>query len=245
MQYKFMDYASTMEAIKNNTPVLIGIGNLEYHSGHLPVGTDGLIIEGCLERLEERHPDWVVMPMFYYGSSSYAVSGPETGTIHVDSMAVCRMAEELFTSLLQAGFKNIHGFAFHQTENFVQGMPLDLAFRFAGRRAIMAEQERKLGRGWWGRPEMKGYYDAPENNIFNYIRIHAIGNAEIDARYGSDHAGITETAAIMELYPHYVKFENRIHNDWFAEDADKATPELGKAFIKDIVDNMENLVLTP
>ena len=97
---------------------VLPLGCLEKHGQHLPVGTDGLIIEGCLERLEERHPDWIIMPMFYYGSSSYAVSGPETGTVHVDSMAVCRMAEELFTSLLQAGFKNIHGFAFHQTENF-------------------------------------------------------------------------------------------------------------------------------
>ena len=244
MQYKLMGHAATVEAIKKNTPVLIGIGNLEYHSGHLPVGTDGLIIEGCLERLEKRHPDWIIMPMFYYGTSSYAVSGPATGTVSVDSLVVCKFAEELFTGLLQIGFKNIHGFVFHQSENFDQGMPLDLAFRLAGRRAIFAEEERTRGQGWWGRNEMKNYYDAPENNIFNHIRIHPLHSPEIWQTYGSDHAGLTETAAIMELYPGKVHFENSTP-DWFAGSAVKATPEIGRNWVNEIVDNMEKSVVTP
>ncbi len=34
--------------------------------------------------------------------------------------------------LLETGFRNIHGFVRHQSENFYQGMPGDLSFRSAG-----------------------------------------------------------------------------------------------------------------
>ena len=39
-------------------------------------------------------------------------------------------------ALLRGGFRNIHGVIHHQTENFAQGMPTDLAFRLAARNAI-------------------------------------------------------------------------------------------------------------
>ena len=242
MQYKFMSPDDIRNAIKENTPVVISIGNLEYHSGHLPVGTDGLIIEGCLKRLEKRRPELILLPEFYYGPSSFAVAGPECGSLSVDSMTVCRFAEELFTNLLQTGFKNIHGFVYHQSENFMQGMPLDLAFRFAGRRAIFAEEERKKGRGWWGNSSMKNYYDAPENNIFDHIMIHSLTNEKIEEEFSSDHAGIVETSAMMELYPGTVHMDKHIQSDWFAESSLQASAEFGKRYVSAIVDNMENLL---
>ncbi len=45
-------------------------------------------------------------------------------------------AEALFTSLLRVGFRNIHFFIHHQSENFAVGMPTDLSFKFAARQVI-------------------------------------------------------------------------------------------------------------
>lgn len=149
MHYYEMSPGEIREAIARKVPAILPIGTLEYHSEHLPVGVDGMVAEGIAARLEKRHPEIVILPMFYYGTSSYAVAGPENGqgTISIDSMNVCRFAEDLFTNLLEIGLRNIHGLIYHQTENFAQGMPTDLAFRFAGRRAIFAFLERTMGRG--------------------------------------------------------------------------------------------------
>lgn len=244
MQYKFMIPDQIREAIKKNTPVVLAIGNLEYHSGHLPLGTDALVIEGCLNKLEERRPETVVLPPFYYGTSSHAVSGPENGkgNISIDSMTVCRLAEELFTDLLEVGFRNIHGFVYHQSENFHQGMPMDLAFRFAGRRAIFAYQERVRGRGWWGNPQMRNYYDDPDANLFDWIQIHPAVDDLTGEKFGSDHAGKIETSALMALYPDTVHPDKHLKDEWFAEDALQATAELGKAYINSAVDALENLL---
>jgi hypothetical protein len=66
-------------------------------------------------------------------------------------------AEELFHGLLRVGFRNIHCYIHHQTENFAAGMPTDLAFRFAGRQAIFRVLEKERGEGWWGDRGMADY----------------------------------------------------------------------------------------
>lgn len=242
MFYKEMAPSQIRDAITVNDPVVLSIGNLEYHSEHLPVGTDGEITEGCIARLEQKHPEMIILPAFYYGTSSYAVAGPENGkgTISISSMYVCHFAEDLFSNLLEVGFRNIHGFVYHQTENFSQGMPLDLAFRFAGRRAIFAFQERTCGRGWWGSDKMKNYYDG--NNIFDWIQIHSIVDADIASEFGSDHAAKVETSAMMELYPDQVHMEKLNISDWFVMTAKEASRNFGKQYITASVDSLEQLL---
>ena len=71
-----------------------------------------------------------------------------------------RNAEALFGALLVTGFRNIHGVIHHQTEGFDQGMPTDLAFRLAGRNAVMKRLEAERGLGWWGDRAMQDYYAA-------------------------------------------------------------------------------------
>jgi creatinine amidohydrolase len=199
-------------------------------------------VEGCLARLEKLHPEMILLPPFYYGTSSYAVSGPENGygTVSIDSMHVFRFAEDLFTNLLEIGFRNIHGFYYHQSENFMQGMPTDLAFRFAGRRAIFAFLERTSGRGWWGKNEMKNYYQ--DNNVFDWIRIHPVVGTEVDAEFGSDHAGRVETSAMMALYPDLVHMENLNNDHWYSETARDAGREFGESYIRASVESLEQLL---
>lgn len=242
MLYQEMLPYQMREALEKNYPVVLAIGTLEYHSEHLPFGVDGQITEGALKRLEQRHPEQLVLlPPFYYGASSYAVSGPENGkaSVDIDAMAICTFAESLFKSLLEAGFRNVNAFVYHQSENFYQGMPTDLAFRLAGRRAIFSFLERTRGRGWWGSSTMKNYYQG--DNVFDMIRIHRLVN-EIGKNFGGDHAGKVETSAMMELHPHLVQMERHNKEDWYAQSALEASQEFGKNYLDAITDELDELL---
>ena len=224
------------QAIEQNKPLLIAFGNIEYHASHLAIGCDGIVAQYPLEQLEKRYSDKVILaPPFYYGTSSFAVAGNEKGTISIDSQTVCKFAQELFTNFLRMGFRNIHAFVAHQTENFEQGMPLDLALRFAGRRAIFEYLEQEKGQGWWGNKEMANYYDTKEN-IFDAIQVHGEPQAII-AEFSGDHAGKLETSAMMYINQDAVRMDlHDCSEDWFSEDAVEATKEYGEKYIEARID---------
>ena len=82
MRYEFM-FPEQLEAAKaNKTPFILPIGTIEYHGPHCSYGCDGLIAEGLVRELGKKR-DLVMLPTFWYGASSYAVGGPEKGTIDV------------------------------------------------------------------------------------------------------------------------------------------------------------------
>ena len=145
MRYEMMFPHQIRAAIAGNWPVVLPLGVLEYHGEHLSVGMDTLAVVKVLEQVERTH-DIVILPPFYYGAASYAVEPPEgNGSVHVGSSVLHPFARELFTSLLRVGFRNIHGFIHHQTENFQAGMPTYLAFKLASREAMFGFLERNRG----------------------------------------------------------------------------------------------------
>ena len=218
-------------AIAASTPVVLPIGVMEYHGGHLPSGVDLLAVTEVLDRLGDRI---VTLPPFAYGAASHAVAGPEgTGTLHIDTSALVPLAEALFTALLRSGFRNIRGVIHHQTEGFDQGMPTDLAFRLAGRNAIMRHLEVDRGPGWWGDKAMQDYYadQARAADPFNWIRIHPLFPK--GAAFPFDHAGKGETALMQALAPDTVDIARAADGGhWYTEDAGQASPELGEAGVQ-------------
>jgi creatinine amidohydrolase len=138
MRYELMFPSQIRAAIAQNWPLVLPLGVLEYHGEHLSLGMDTLVVTRLLDRLE-REIDLVILPPFHYGASSYAVEPPVgNGSIHIDAAHLVPVAQDLFLALLRGGFRNIHVFIHHQTENFSAGMPTDLAFKFASRQAIFA-----------------------------------------------------------------------------------------------------------
>jgi creatinine amidohydrolase len=227
MQFDRMRPDQLRHAIDRGTPVVLPIGVMEYHGGHLPAGVDLLAVTETLDRLDS---EIVLMPPFAYGAASHAVAGPEgTGTLHVDTAAIVPFAEGLFGAMLRAGFRNIHGVIHHQTENFAQGMPTDLAFRLAARNAVFAHLEAERGTGWWGDRMMQDYYaqHAAGANPFNWIQIHPLFPSGAD--YPFDHAGEGETGLMQALAPDTVEMERAGDgNHWYAETARSATSEGGE-----------------
>ena len=147
MRYEMMLPHQIRAAVAANWPVVLPLGVLEYHGEHMAVGMDTLAVIGALEIIEAER-DLVILPPFYYGAASYAVEPPQgTGTLHVDAEALLPLAKAMLLGLLRIGFRNLHVFVHHQTENFAGGMPTDLAFRFAAKQTVFAYLERERGEG--------------------------------------------------------------------------------------------------
>lgn len=229
MRYEMMLPYQIRRAIAGNWPVVLPLGVLEYHGEHMAVGMDTLAVIKMLERLEA-DMDLVILPPFYYGAASYAVEPPEgNGSVQVGQEALAPFARDLFLSLLRIGFRNIHFFIHHQSENFAVGMPTDLSFKFAARQVIFAFLEEQRGRGWWGDEKMADYYarQAEGGDPFNWIKGHPLMTPEIIAQYPFDHAGIGETSLMLALCPEAVEAARRDDTRWYTRTAANASAELG------------------
>ncbi|CAN1489989.1 Creatininase/formamide hydrolase [Paracoccaceae bacterium] len=231
MQFARMRPHQLQAAIAADTPVVLPIGVMEYHGCHLPAGVDLLAVTEVLDRLGDQI---ITLLPFAYGAASHAVAGPEgTGTLHIDTTAILPLAEALFAALLRSGFRNIRGVIHHQTEGFDQGMPTDLAFRLAGRNAIMRHLEATRGPGWWGDRAMQGYYDdqARGADPFNWIQIHPLFPK--GAAFPFDHAGKGETALMQALAPDTVDMARAGDGGhWYTKDAGEASPAMGEAGVQ-------------
>jgi creatinine amidohydrolase/Fe(II)-dependent formamide hydrolase-like protein len=229
MRYELMLPREIRAAIDERWPVVLPLGVLEYHGEHLAVGMDTLAVTGCLEILE-KEADLVILPPFTYGAASYAVQPPErTGTLHVDAEALLPLAKAMFTGLLRIGFRNIHLVIHHQTENFMSGMPTDLAFKLAARQAIFAFLEAERGEGWWGAKSMADYYaqQSTGDDPFNWIKAHPLMTASAMEGYPFDHAGQGETSLLMALRPEGVDTSRISEDEWYSRSAREASLELG------------------
>lgn len=241
MRYELMLPHQIRKAIAENWPVALPLGVLEYHGEHMAVGMDTLAVIKTLELFEQER-DIVILPPFYYGAASYAVAPPEgNGSVQVGGNALAPFAEELFFGLLRIGFRNIHAIIHHQTENFVAGMPTDLAFKTAGRQAIFRFLENERGEGWWGSNAMADYYaeHAEGANFFNWVQVHPLMPADMNGKYPFDHAGIGETSLMLALCPEAVDAAHFADNDsWYTKSAVEASADLGNQGVAMILDRL-------
>jgi creatinine amidohydrolase/Fe(II)-dependent formamide hydrolase-like protein len=229
MRYEMMLPHQIRTAIEVGWPVVLPLGVLEYHGEHMAVGMDTLAVTGVLDILE-KEMDLVILPPFYDGAASYAVEPPErNGTLHVDAEALLPFAKAMFQGLLRIGFRNIHLVIHHQTENFLAGMPTDLAFKFAARQAIFAFLERERGEGWWGNEKMADYYaqQSAGDDPFNWIKAHPLITPDGMENHPFDHAGQGETSLMMALAPEAVDQSKLSEDRWYARSARQASFELG------------------
>ena len=246
MRYEQLRPGQMRAAIEKGTPLVWPIGVMEFHGEHLPVGTDTIAVVKCCEELE-KEMEVMIFPPFHFGAASKAVStgGNGRGTIDVSPDALVPFFRQTFRGLLDVGLKNIHAFVFHQSEDFMQGMPTDLSLRLAARQTIMEYMEKKRGMGWWGDPASADYYANHGNreaNPFIWIQAHPLMDEAICATYPIDHAGKGETSLMMAALPEAVDMTAHDPRFWFSRDAVEATPELGDEMIAKTVAYMKRIL---
>jgi creatinine amidohydrolase len=244
MKYEMMFPDQLEKAIDENWPVVLPFGVLEYHSRHGCLGVDTLLVVKAVEELENEM-NIVVLPPFYYGAGSYVVASPERkGTVHVDSEAILPFGRDLFRSLLRIGFKNIHIFIHHQSENFYAGMPNDLALRLAARQVTFEILGEKKGEGWWGDDSMKDYYSshAEGDNPFNWIQVHPFMSKRVQEKFPIDHAGKQETSLMMAFCPEGIDMNRYSSESWYAQSAEEANIEYANKAKKAILNDMRTIL---
>ena len=229
---------------KNNIPLVIPAGTVEYHGPHCSYGCDTLVAEGLINRLSERR-ELMIAPTINYSPSSYAVGDDKSGTVHVEETAFENYVYYVFTSLLSAGYRNIYVVIHHQFEQESE-MPMTLCYRMAAKRATMKYLEMTLGQGWWGSESYANYYEQLEgaNNPFNWIKVIPTMSTEVQNATGYDHAGKYESSILMALYPDSVKLD-RIDDikHWFTESAREANAELGEIMVEKSLEYLEKAIV--
>jgi creatinine amidohydrolase/Fe(II)-dependent formamide hydrolase-like protein len=231
VRYELMFPQQIRQAIAENWPVVLPVGVLEYHSEHLALGVDTLLVVRAVELLETEM-GLVVLPPYYYGAASYVVEPPEgNGSVQIEAVVMGPFAMALFRSLLRIGFRNVHVFIHHQSENFAAGMPTDLAFKLAGRQAIFEFLGRERGEGWWGDNAMSSYYQehAQGTDPFSWIQVHPFMDAATQAQFPIDHAGKQETSLMMAFCPEGVDMARLSLDKWYTKEAPQASLDYGNA----------------
>ena len=232
------------EAREKKIQFVIPIGTIEYHTRHLSSGTDTFVITGVLRELEKRK-EIIVCPPVWYGVASYAVAGPESGTIHVDADAYEQYIYCILKSLVYGGIKNIYCIPHHQTEN-AGLMPMTLACHKAAKKVIMEYLEDTQGLGWWGRDSYADYYEncGTGDDPFSYIKVIPLLGAEVQEKVcGFDHAGKVETSMMLSLYPERVDLSRRKDNtEWYAQSANEASREFGDEIVRHTLEYLDKTI---
>ncbi len=228
---------------KNNIPLVIAGGTVEYHGPHCSFGCDTLVAEGLIKRLAEEK-ELMIAPSISYSPSSYAVGGKKSGTVHVPERAFEDYVFYVFKSLLYSGYKNIYVVIHHQFEQECE-MPMTLCYRTAAKRATMEYLQETLGEGWWGSESYSDYYNELEgaNNPFNWIKVIPTMSTAVQNATGYDHAGKYECSILSALYPDCVK-KDRIDDikHWFTQSAKEASVKLGERMVKDSLDYLRKTI---
>ena len=245
MRYELMFPDQLRQAMDKNIPAVTTVEIMEYHSEHCCLGVDSLVVTRSFDSLE-KEMDIVFLPPFAYGTASYAVSSPERkGTISISSHAVYLCAKEFFMNLLRVGFRNVHLFIHHQTENFTAGMPADLALKLAARETTFEFLEKERGEGWWGKEGMQDYYKQHDkgSDPFSWIQIHPFMDEESQKQFPIDHAGKQETSLMMAFCPEGVDMKRHSQEHWYAQSARDANIDYANAIKKKILDGIKKVLI--
>ncbi|HKK49947.1 MAG TPA: creatininase family protein [Myxococcota bacterium] len=90
---------------------LIGLGSVEQHGPHLPLGTDRWIADALVRRLSERLEGAVALPAIPFGCASEHMGFP--GTLHVGPGTLEALLADLLDSLAVHGFERAFVFSAH------------------------------------------------------------------------------------------------------------------------------------
>ncbi|HEV8439585.1 MAG TPA: creatininase family protein [Methylomirabilota bacterium] len=108
-----MTYPEVEQAARDGALVLWGLGVIEEHGPHLPLGTDVYLPSATLRlarrRLEERGIRAIIAPAFYWGVNN--VTGSFAGSFTVRPETMRALMVDVFQSLAKDGFQSVFCFS--------------------------------------------------------------------------------------------------------------------------------------
>ncbi len=232
----FPDEQKTAQVKK--IPLVIPIGNLEYHGQHSVCGTDIIIVEGIAKLLEQQS-NIVLAPTFSYAPSSYAASGPEKGTIHMDMDVFEQYIKGLLRAFIEGGWENIYILIHHQFDMEML-FPLSLACLKAAKQTFFDMMEKQNGRGWFA---SAGNLEIVIQKM-NTVKVLPTMSRPIQEELGYDHAGKIECSLLAALRPGLilVKPELAEGGEWFAQTAPEYSAGYGKRILDRCIEDLKSKI---
>lgn len=244
MRLEFLFPEHIEKAKKELWPLIIPGGTIEYHGPHCSFGCDTLIVTGLLRELE-KEKNIITAPPIWYGPASYAVGGPEKGTVHVNVDNFEKHVYDILKALLYGGWRNIYVLIHHQYEQETL-LPMTLSYMKAAKMLTFEYLEDSIGRGWWGDNKNAEFYNKlnEKENPWKWITVLPTMSKEIQERTGYDHAGKWECSILKALYPEAVDI-NKIKNgkEWFIQDAVDCSIEIGRMMVKLCIEDLKNKII--
>jgi creatinine amidohydrolase/Fe(II)-dependent formamide hydrolase-like protein len=187
------------KTINEGWPLLVPTGCIEHHGPHAALGLDTILVEELLKRVAQR-VNCVVAPPFWYGPASYAVAGPQQGSINVSTERFGRHVKDVLSSFWDVGFHWIIVGVHHQG---LDG-PESLAIRQAAAEVTFEKTHVERGDGWWGKATL-----LPGDHVFERIQVwpSVLPSAAEQGVEMADHAGFYETSLLMAARPELVELD--------------------------------------
>lgn len=233
-----MTWPKVKNYFSTNDMVLIGIGSIESHGRHLPLGTDTLIPDYLISEIEHRS-DILIAPTVPFGACQSL--SDFSGTIDIDSHVLFQFCDQIIQSLYRHGarkfvFLNGHGGNMKVLEQ--------LGLKYEKQGCLLAMLNWWL-MAWDMNPQWKGGHGGGEetaailginpalvdrNEIGGNLSFHHLSeNLKTTGFRSVEFKGIT-----VEIPRSIV---NVTDNGWIGPDHPKtATEEWGKEMLKSTVD---------
>lgn len=188
------------KAVDEQWPVVIPAGCIELHGNHLPVGTDLIIVEEIIKKVEP-YVDIVVIPAIAYGPTGYAVGGPESGTIDVRVNVFKDYVKDILLALYRMGFRNYVVILQHQGPEGPEGVSFKMAAA-----EIFNEFKEFYGEGWFTKGSTKF------NEVF--LEMKVMGATVNQYPWPGSHGAWGETEPMLALRPETVDMERLKPDDF-------------------------------
>ncbi len=239
MYYAYMFPDEHITAQQNGLPLVLPLGNIEYHGAHSVCGTD-IIITESVARLLEQESDIVLAPTFSYGPSSYAASGPEKGTIHADMDVYEQFMKGILRAFIEGGWSSIYILIHHQYDMEIE-FPMTLACMKAAKQIFFEMMETQQGRGWFAQSVDLASVLAR----MNAVKVLPVLSREVQEAVGYDHAGKVECSLLAALRPDIMLVDDRKikGGEWFAQSAAEYSVDYGKHILDMCLEDLKKKIV--
>lgn len=171
------------------------LGTLEWHSHHLPLGSDGLQSQGFFKKLAAE-AGGIVMPMLFIGPDGYdtLINGHEYYGMDCASV---------FSDQGNYEIQQLKGSAY-----WVPDTTFDIMMNGIMKQLSRAGFKIIVAHGHGPSTNYIGAKAGEFREKYDLVVMNCWGNDTDDLCFMCDHAGANETSIMMYLYPDMVKMDN-------------------------------------